>query len=79
MPAPDPYPFVRMGKRVPHILPFDLMRRAKTQPLHFNFFVIGVLPAPLAKLLVLDFPLHQLLVPVGMVIPPFARGASQCD
>ena len=55
------------------------MRRAKTQPLHFNFFVIGVLPAPLAKLLVLDFPLHQLLVPVGMVIPPFARGASQCD
>ena len=40
-----------------------------------RFLVGRLLTAPTTKLLKLDLPLNLLLVPVGIVIPPFADGA----
>ena len=42
-----------------------------------RFFVRRLLAAPITKLLELYLPLNLLLVPVGIIIPPFADGAPQ--
>jgi hypothetical protein len=44
-----------------------------------RFFVEGLLPAPVAELPELDLPLNLFLVLVGIIIPPFADGATQRD
>jgi hypothetical protein len=41
--------------------------------------MLGLLPAPLAELGQLNFPLNLLLVLMGIIIAPFADGAAKRD
>ena len=48
-------------------------------PRYSRFFVKSLLPAPMAEFLEFDLPLNLFLVFVGIIIPPFADGASQSN
>ncbi len=44
-----------------------------------GLFVDGLHPAPITELFELDLAFHQLLIFIGVIITPFANGATHGD